>query len=225
MRPSFARVAEALRARGVAAEPGGPGRGRAAGEEGARPAPFAGRRDRRGAGLALLRPRARRTRGSPRSAATDAALVELKAWHDRHNLWEDVPERRPVASLGGSGRLACGSRWCRTPTAPFARLLDRLGLAPAFDVGPGLGGRGGREAGSPALPPGPRAARSGGGDGPARGGHLPRGRGRGPGGRGPAGPGGRGGPLPGGRLPPGAVARRAGRPPRPAGAAGGRHFC
>ncbi len=64
VRPSFARVAEALRARGVSRRRGTARRRRGARQEGARPAAVAGPRDRRGARLAPLQPgpRARRDR-------------------------------------------------------------------------------------------------------------------------------------------------------------------
>ena len=71
--------------------------------------------------------------GVPRSAATDAALLELKAWHDRHNLWDDVPTgvRESLERFRGAGlRLAVVSNANGTLRA----LLDRLGLSPAFDV-------------------------------------------------------------------------------------------
>ena len=91
VRPNFARVAEALRARGVrveaaalaAAEP-------LAKKELDRPSSpgFSTDAERGWHYFNLVLSRA----GIARSAATDAALVELKAWHDQHCLWEDVLE-------------------------------------------------------------------------------------------------------------------------------------
>ncbi len=71
--------------------------------------------------------------GIARSAATDAALLDLKAWHDRHNLWEDVPaEVRPsLARFRAAGlRLAVVSN----ANGTLRRLFERLGLTPAFEV-------------------------------------------------------------------------------------------
>jgi putative hydrolase of the HAD superfamily len=71
--------------------------------------------------------------GVSRSAATDAALLELKAWHDRHCLWEDVYpgvgpslERFRAAGL----RLAAVSN----SNGTVRRLFDRLGFTPFFEV-------------------------------------------------------------------------------------------
>jgi putative hydrolase of the HAD superfamily len=132
VKPSFARVAEALRARGVAAEP---------------------------AALAAAEPRAKRALDRPpspglssdaergwhyfnlvlaqagiaRSPATDAALLDVKAWHDRYNLWEDVPAdvRPSLARLRAVGlRLAVVSN----ANGTLRLLFERLGLTPAFEV-------------------------------------------------------------------------------------------
>ncbi len=132
VKPSFARVAEALRARGVAAEP---------------------------AALAAAEPRAKKTLDGPpsaglstdaergwlyfnlvleqagiaRSAATDAALLDVKAWHDRHNLWEDVPAdvRPSLARFRAAGlRLAVVSN----ANGTLRLLLERLGLTPIFEA-------------------------------------------------------------------------------------------
>jgi HAD superfamily hydrolase (TIGR01509 family) len=130
--PSFARVAEALRARGVAAEPGA----LAAAEPRVKkaldrpPSPgFATDAERGWHYFNLVLDEA----GIARSAATDAALLDLKAWHDRHCLWEDVPEgvRPSLERFRAAGlRLAVVSN----SNGTLRRLLDRLGLAPAFEV-------------------------------------------------------------------------------------------
>jgi putative hydrolase of the HAD superfamily len=68
-----------------------------------------------------------------RSAATDAALAEVKAWHDQHCLWEDVLEgvRPSLERLRADGlRLAAVSN----SNGTLLRLFDRLGFTPAFDV-------------------------------------------------------------------------------------------
>jgi len=67
------------------------------------------------------------------SAATDAALADLGAYHSEHNLWEHVPEEVVPAlrSLRDSSlRLAVVSNSNGTVRAK----LGRLGLAPFFDV-------------------------------------------------------------------------------------------
>jgi HAD superfamily hydrolase (TIGR01509 family) len=132
VRPSFARVAEALRARGVAADPGA----LAAAEPRAKkaldrpPSPgFATDAERGWHYFNLVLDQA----GIPRSEATDAALLDLKAWHDRHCLWEDVPEgvRPSLERFRAAGlRLAVVSN----SNGTLRRLLDRLGLTPAFAV-------------------------------------------------------------------------------------------
>jgi putative hydrolase of the HAD superfamily len=71
--------------------------------------------------------------GIVRSAATDAALVELKAWHDEHCLWEDVLEgvRPSLERFRAAGlRLAAVSN----SNGTLRRLFDRLGFTPAFEV-------------------------------------------------------------------------------------------
>jgi putative hydrolase of the HAD superfamily len=132
VRPNFARVADALRTRGVSVE----ARALAAAEPGAkkeldRPASpgFSTDAERGWHYFNLVLERA----GIARSAATDAALVELKAWHDRHCLWEDVPDgvRPSLDRLRGSGlRLAVVSN----SNGTLHRLFDRLGLLGSFDV-------------------------------------------------------------------------------------------
>jgi HAD superfamily hydrolase (TIGR01509 family) len=70
--------------------------------------------------------------GIARSAATDAALRELSAYHREHNLWEHVPgEVRPVLE-----RLrATGLKMVVVSNAngTVARMFERLGLARYFD--------------------------------------------------------------------------------------------
>lgn len=132
VRPSFARVAMALRAHGVATEPGA----LAAAEPRAkktldRPVSVASSTDEKQAwhyfNLVL------ELAGIAHSAATDAALLDLRAWHDAHNLWEDVPAgvRSSLERFRAAGlRLAVVSN----ANGTLVRLLERLGLAPAFDV-------------------------------------------------------------------------------------------
>jgi HAD superfamily hydrolase (TIGR01509 family) len=71
--------------------------------------------------------------GVARSAATDAALLELKAWHDQHCLWEDVlPGAEPsLERFRAAGlRLAAVSN----SNGTLRRLFDRLRLTPFFEV-------------------------------------------------------------------------------------------
>jgi putative hydrolase of the HAD superfamily len=71
--------------------------------------------------------------GVARSAATEAALEGLKAWHDRQNLWEEVPEgvQASLERFRAAGlRLAVVSN----ANGTLRLLLERLGLAPAFDA-------------------------------------------------------------------------------------------
>ncbi len=132
IKPSFARVAEALGFRGVAvpverlaaAEP------RAKQELDRDPAAGAGTDAERGwhyFNLVLSHA------GVARSAATDAALEELRRWHARSNLWEDVPDgvRASLARFRTGGRrLAVVSNANGTVGA----LLDRLELSRFFDA-------------------------------------------------------------------------------------------
>ena len=159
MKPSFARVAEALRAR----------RG--------------GRARRR---LAAAEPRAKQALDRP--PAPGPATDEERGWHYFNLVLEHAGIARSPATDGrssttqGLARPAqpVGGRARRRAAEPralprrgpaagrrlerqrhgAAALLERLGLAPAFDADPGLGGGGRREAGSAALPAGPRAARA-----------------------------------------------------------------
>ena len=132
VRPRFERVAQALRARGVeaaaaalaAAEP------RARRDLDRPPAPGLATDAQRGwhyFNLVLAEA------GIARSTQTDAALADVKAWHDRHNLWDDVPEgvRESLERFRGAGlRLAVVSNSNGTLRAA----LERLGLGAAFDV-------------------------------------------------------------------------------------------
>ena len=132
VRPNFARVAQALQARGVevgadalaAAEP------LAKKDLDRPPSPgLATDRERGWLYFNLVLDHA----GVARSAATDGALVDLKAWHDRQNLWEDVPAgvRESLLRFRAAGlRLAVVSNANGTVQA----LFDRLGLAGAFDA-------------------------------------------------------------------------------------------
>ena len=132
IRPSFARVREALASRGVdvpaerlaAAEP------RAKLELDRDPTAGAGT-DAQGGwqyfNLVLAHA------GVARSVATDAALDELRRWHAQSNLWEDVYDgvRTSLARLRARGlRLAVVSNANGTVGA----LFDRLELLPFFDA-------------------------------------------------------------------------------------------
>jgi putative hydrolase of the HAD superfamily len=71
--------------------------------------------------------------GIARSAATDAALEEVKAWHDRYCLWDDVIEgvRPSLERLRAAGlRLAAVSNANGTVRV----LFDRLGFTPLFET-------------------------------------------------------------------------------------------
>jgi putative hydrolase of the HAD superfamily len=132
IRPNFARVAEALRARGVPADPV-----RLAAAEGLAKAeldraPSAGLTTDEERGWRLFN-RIFEHAGIALSAATDAALLELKGWHDRYNIWEDVPHgvRESLARFRRAGlRLAVVSN----ANGTVSLLLERLGLLPAFDA-------------------------------------------------------------------------------------------
>jgi putative hydrolase of the HAD superfamily len=132
VRPDFERVAAALRSRGVEAE-----------AEALRAAEAHSKRE-------LDRPPAEGTvsdeergwlyfnlllrhAGIAPSEATDAALVELKAWHDRHCLWDAVLEgvEPALERLQGAGvRLAVVSN----SNGTVRQLFARLGLLDRFEV-------------------------------------------------------------------------------------------
>jgi putative hydrolase of the HAD superfamily len=132
VRPNFGRLAGALQAHGVFADPAA----MAAAEPRVKkaldrpPSPgFATDAERGWHYFNLVLGAA----GIPRSAATEAALLEVKAWHDRFCLWEDVLEGvRPSLELFRAAglRLAAVSNANGTVRV----LFDRLGLTPAFDV-------------------------------------------------------------------------------------------
>jgi HAD superfamily hydrolase (TIGR01549 family) len=132
VRPDFARVAEALRARGVPADPAA----LAAADPRVRkaldrpPSPgFATDAERGWHYFNLVLGEA----GIARSPATDAALEEVKAWHDRYCLWDDVVEgvRPSLERLRAAGlRLAAVSNANGTVHV----LFDRLGFTPFFEV-------------------------------------------------------------------------------------------
>ena len=69
--------------------------------------------------------------GVRRSPEADAALVALKRYHDRHNLWEWVPpgvEAALAEMAGGGRRLVVVSN----SNGTVRRLLERVGLARHF---------------------------------------------------------------------------------------------
>ena len=131
VRPDFERVAAALRGQGVATE---------AACLRAAEAPAKRELDRpAGVGTATDEERGwvyfnllLRHAGIARSGATDAALAELKAWHDQHCLWDDVPEGVGPAlrRLRAAGlRLAVVSN----SNGTVRLLLERLGLLDLFE--------------------------------------------------------------------------------------------
>jgi len=132
IKPSFARVAEALASHGVLV----PAERLATAEPPAKreldrdPAAGAGTDAERGwqyFNLVLAHA------GVARSPATDAALDELKRGHARSNLWEDVPDgvRASLARFRAIGlRLAVVSN----ANGTVAALLERLELSPFFDA-------------------------------------------------------------------------------------------
>lgn len=132
VRPSFGRVAEALRRHGAPVEAA-----RLAAAEGwakkaldVPPRPGLATDEERGFHYFNL---VLRHAGIPLSPATDAALAELKAYHDAHCLWEEVIEGVPEAlsRLRKAGlRLAVVSNANGTVLA----LFTRLGLLDAFDA-------------------------------------------------------------------------------------------
>jgi len=71
--------------------------------------------------------------GIPRSTATDQALLELKAWHDEHCLWDEVPEGvgEALGRLRGAG-LALSV--ISNSNGTVRRMLERLGFLGHFDV-------------------------------------------------------------------------------------------
>jgi putative hydrolase of the HAD superfamily len=71
--------------------------------------------------------------GIPRSAQTDAALLELRAYHRAHNLWESVPEDVAEA-LPRFRRLGLGLVVVSNANGTVRAKLERLGLAPHFDL-------------------------------------------------------------------------------------------
>jgi putative hydrolase of the HAD superfamily len=132
VRPNFERLAGALQAHGVVADPAAMAAAepRVKRELDLPPSPGLATDEERGwryFDLVLARA------GVARSPAADAALLELKAWHDEHCLWEDVLdgawsalERFRAAGL----RLAAVSN----SNGTLRRLFDRLGFAPFFEV-------------------------------------------------------------------------------------------
>jgi len=71
--------------------------------------------------------------GVPLSEATDAALAELKAYHETQNLWESVADD-VVPTLARLRALGLRLVVVSNANGRLAFLMERLGLAPAFDV-------------------------------------------------------------------------------------------
>ena len=71
--------------------------------------------------------------GITRSAATDAALSELRTYHDTHNLWEDIPADVPE-SLARFRRLGLRLVVVSNANGTVRAKLERLGLASFFET-------------------------------------------------------------------------------------------
>lgn len=70
--------------------------------------------------------------GISRSAASDEALVELRDYHQRHNLWESVPAGVPGA-LATLKRLGLRQVVVSNSNGTARAKLERLGLASGFE--------------------------------------------------------------------------------------------
>jgi HAD superfamily hydrolase (TIGR01509 family) len=108
VRPNFERLAGALQAHGVFADPDA---------------------------MAAAEPRVKKALDRPPSPglSTDAERAEVKAWHDQHCLWEDVIDgvRPSLRRLRAAGlRLAAVSN----SNGTLQRLFDRLGFTASFEV-------------------------------------------------------------------------------------------
>lgn len=130
--PNWARVSEALARHGVPVEPA-----RLAAAE-----PHAKREMDTAARIRTTNDRSRAweyfhlvlTRaGVARSPAIDAALGELHDYHERHNLWESVPEEVPGA-LAALKRLGLRLVVVSNSNGTLRTHLGRMGLASAFDL-------------------------------------------------------------------------------------------
>ena len=71
--------------------------------------------------------------GVPLSAATDAALAELYAYHQVSNLWESVPDE-VLPSLGALRRCGCRLVVVSNANGTLRRLFARVGLLDAVDA-------------------------------------------------------------------------------------------
>jgi HAD superfamily hydrolase (TIGR01509 family) len=71
--------------------------------------------------------------GVERSGATDDALAEMRAYHERQNLWETVPAEVPAA-LAALKRLGVPLVVVSNSNGTLRTHLARMGLAPAFDL-------------------------------------------------------------------------------------------
>jgi len=71
--------------------------------------------------------------GVTRSAATDAAVAEIAAYHAEHNLWEHVPDD-VVPALKNLRRLVPRLVVVSNANGVLHRAFDRLGLSKYFDV-------------------------------------------------------------------------------------------
>jgi HAD superfamily hydrolase (TIGR01509 family) len=71
--------------------------------------------------------------GVPRTPATDEALAQLYAYHERQNLWESVPDEVPPA-LAALKRLGLALVVVSNSNGTLREKLGRLGLASAFDL-------------------------------------------------------------------------------------------
>jgi putative hydrolase of the HAD superfamily len=132
VRPDFERVAETLRSHGVAAEAGALRAAEAPSKRELDQPPTEGLATDEERGWVYFNLLLRHG-GIARSAGTDAALVELKAWHDRHNLWASVPEGVGEA-LGAFKRAGLRLAVVSNANGTVRHLLDRLGLLDSFEV-------------------------------------------------------------------------------------------
>jgi len=132
VRPDFRRVAAALGDRGVEADPAVLRRAEPQVKKELDHPPREGAATDEERGFLYFNLLLRHA-GIPRSSATDLALLELKAWHDEHCLWDEVPEGvgEALGRLRGAGvPLSVISN----SNGTVRRLLERLGFLEHFEV-------------------------------------------------------------------------------------------
>ena len=132
--PNWVRVADALTARGVATTTAALTAAEPHAKREMDLATLMARTDDRQRGWIYFESVLRHAGLDASTPGASAALAEVRAYHDVHNVWEHVPADVVPMLRGPARARSCAWWWCRTPTAGCTRCSTGSGLTPHVDV-------------------------------------------------------------------------------------------